>query len=38
MIIEMIEKGRPYHELGQQLQVVESAVPSRSSGCRGYPN
>jgi DNA-binding FrmR family transcriptional regulator len=28
MIIEMIEKGRPCHELVQQLHVVESAVPS----------
>jgi DNA-binding FrmR family transcriptional regulator len=26
MIIEMIEKGRPCHELAQQLQAVESAI------------
>jgi DNA-binding FrmR family transcriptional regulator len=37
MIVEMIEKGRPCHELGQQLPVVESAAPS-VSWCRGYPN
>jgi DNA-binding FrmR family transcriptional regulator len=26
MIIEMIEKGRPCHQLAQQLQAVESAI------------
>jgi DNA-binding FrmR family transcriptional regulator len=25
-IIEMIEKGRPCHQLAQQLQAVESAI------------
>jgi DNA-binding FrmR family transcriptional regulator len=26
MIIEMIEKGRPCHQLAQQLQAVEGAI------------
>jgi len=26
MIIEMIEKGRPCHQVAQQLQAVESAI------------